>query len=726
MLVSYICRIEEREMNRKSVPLIFASVLLLSLMSSIQFVAKVKAEASEETLGIYNFIESLSLGSVVILNFDYGPVARPENDPQAKAVLFHCKVLGLRVVGVAFWPTGAPIGEDIFTHVYGEGFQNLPEYGTEFVYLGYIAGGEVGMSNFAADAWAAKPTDFQGTLVSTIPLMQNVRRAEDFDFWMEITAGTLGVDEVIRQIHARAVPVGAGCTEDTYSEVKPYYDSGQLVGVLRGLQGAFEYERLLMLKYGYEPATIMVPDDYPTIQEAINNADEGDIIFVSSGTYYEGVVVNRTVMLVGENKVATIIDANWTGDVLTIVSENVVVRGFTIQHGYNGFWLSTSHCSIANNFIMDNLVDGVHLEWPEAKDNIITNNLMMGNDGCAVALYFISQYNTIWQNVMISNYLGIGLAIAPHNFIYDNIIRNNDEAGVVLLSSDNNWIERNHIENNGWNGSLYSSGIFLSFSNSNTIYNNNFVNNIVQAYNYESVNDWNARYSPPPCPSGGNYWSDYNGIDLFNGSYQNETGSDGIGDTPYIIDANNRDNYPIMNPWTVPPTIEIHDVALVDVVSSATQVYVGQVVNITATVQNQGIFTETFTVTCKYELEGIEHIIGVMTINNLAPQANTSIIFTWTTTDITVHTIKAEIPPLTGETDTADNTMTSPTTVKVKILGDINGDGKVDMTDVYEIAKAFGSYPEHPRWNPDADLNKDGKIDMRDIYRVVTNFGRTI
>jgi hypothetical protein len=53
------------------------------------------------------------------------------------------------------------------------------------------------------------------------------------------------------------------------------------------------------------------------------------------------------------------------------------------------------------------------------------------------------------------------------------------------------------------------------------------------------VNIWDNAY-----PSGGNYWSDYSGVDA---------NSDGIGDTPYVIDTNNQDPYPLMNPWTPPP-----------------------------------------------------------------------------------------------------------------------------------------------------------------------------
>ncbi len=66
-------------------------------------------------------------------------------------------------------------------------------------------------------------------------------------------------------------------------------------------------------------------------------------------------------------------------------------------------------------------------------------------------------------------------------------------------------------------------------------------------------NAWDIGY-----PSGGNYWSDYNGSDLLSGPYQNETGGDGIGDTPYVIDVNNMDKYPLMEPWSPIATVVIH------------------------------------------------------------------------------------------------------------------------------------------------------------------------
>jgi hypothetical protein len=85
----------------------------------------------------------------------------------------------------------------------------------------------------------------------------------------------------------------------------------------------------------------------------------------------------------------------------------------------------------------------------------------------------------------------------------------------------------------------------LTSSSNNTLYHNNFVNNTLQAGSDSPTNTWDNGY-----PSGGNYWSDYNGSDLYSGPFQNVTGSDGIGDTPYVIDANDIDHYPLMNPYS--------------------------------------------------------------------------------------------------------------------------------------------------------------------------------
>ena len=73
-------------------------------------------------------------------------------------------------------------------------------------------------------------------------------------------------------------------------------------------------------------------------------------------------------------------------------------------------------------------------------------------------------------------------------------------------------------------------------SSDNIFYHNNFLNNTIHVHSVNSTNTWDNG-----CPSGGNFWSDYNGTD---------TNNDGIGDRPYMIDEKNQDRHPLMNPWT--------------------------------------------------------------------------------------------------------------------------------------------------------------------------------
>jgi hypothetical protein len=101
------------------------------------------------THGVYDTTAALPTGSIVVSSFDFGPSTIPENYPQAKAHLFHCKQLGLKVVAIAFWVSGAPIGNDMLKEVYGSDFPNVEGYGTTIVYLGYIPGAEVGMQHSA-------------------------------------------------------------------------------------------------------------------------------------------------------------------------------------------------------------------------------------------------------------------------------------------------------------------------------------------------------------------------------------------------------------------------------------------------------------------------------------------------------------------------------------------------------------------------------------------------
>jgi hypothetical protein len=249
--------------------------IILFIFVSIPLLAPLNLPiiVGEHTLGVYDTTNTFSTGDIVVLSFDFGPATIPENRPQAKGWLFHAKELGLRVVAVAFWASGGPLGEDILRDVYGSAFPNIPEYGTDVVYLGYVPGNEVGMQTFGDDTWSAKGSDHYGTAMANIPLMQDCRAAEDINLWCEITSGTPGEQQVIQFIQGRhggpaALPLVVGSTAVSVPGMMPFYAAGQIVGILNGLAGAGEYESLLAGAYGY-PTELLAPLDAQSVAHVI-------------------------------------------------------------------------------------------------------------------------------------------------------------------------------------------------------------------------------------------------------------------------------------------------------------------------------------------------------------------------------------------------------------------------------------------------------------------------
>ena len=252
---------------------------------------------------------------------------------------------------------------------------------------------------------------------------------------------------------------------------------------------------------------------------------------------------------------------------------NVTLRNMSIRGFYYGIYLyMSSNNNISCNYMTNNRY-GIRADY--SKNNIISRNNITGNNEGIQLLY--SSRNKVAQNNITLNIeeydkgevVGSGIIIA---YSHSNNISGNDVTdnidGIWLGHSTFNSVGENHIASNLYSPS--SSGIILLHSSSNTIfandlvtnmdgihfraslsnliYNNNFLNNTRQVYDLSwrhpfirpSISTWDSGY-----PSGGNYWSDYE--ELYPDA--EELDDSGIWDTPYFIDENNQDNYPLMEPW---------------------------------------------------------------------------------------------------------------------------------------------------------------------------------
>jgi len=319
-----------------------------------------------------------------------------------------------------------------------------------------------------------------------------------------------------------------------------------------------------------EHKTIVVPDDFRTIQGAIDNADLGDTIYVKAGIYEENILVNKSVSLIGESRENTVVNGNNQGSVMTLLADNISIAGFTLENSgprwaEGGIEMeNVSYCNISDNYVTTNQF-GV---WAESStDNIISKN-SFSNDGYGIGLYSSSDSNSISENNvtgsghagillaacdntnvsennLTSNEFSVELITSSNNTILGNDVTNSSNGIAIFDSSNQNEIAENNIENNGW-------GLEMRMSTDNTIDHNNFVDNAPQVYffdqNYSNV--WDIGY-----PGGGNYWSNMNSTDLQSGPFQNETGSDGIADSPVTFNSYNEDHYPLMGKFQDFPII---------------------------------------------------------------------------------------------------------------------------------------------------------------------------
>jgi len=292
------------------------------------------------------------------------------------------------------------------------------------------------------------------------------------------------------------------------------------------------FSSLAIFNVKAQPRTITVPDDHPTIQEAINNANDGDTIYVKKGVYIENPIINKTITLTGENKETTILDVI-AG--IKVKKDKITITGFTIYDGHDGISLVANNCTISNNKIKQT----THGMVIFGNYNQITGNIfeLIGLSS-AIQLNYANN-NTIKNNIIESCVEGIQIwQNSNNNTITENTIINCQDTAINFQYSNNNKLIGNNITNCGLGTSIYGS-------NNNSIINNNYVNNTIQF----SANGWYYLIWGNPRSNNSiskNYWNNYTGIDINN---------DGLGDTPYIIDDNNQDNYPLMTPFlTIEPS----------------------------------------------------------------------------------------------------------------------------------------------------------------------------
>ena len=198
---------------------------------------------TQQSQDVFTAIEALEPNSKILVSFEYGPSTKPEIHPMSLALLRQLFEKGHKVYATALWPDGLFMSSDAFTTIEEEFKLN---YGVDYVNLGFRPGNEAVVKGIAADIQTLYTTDTRGNQVSSIPMMEGIRNISDFDFVFSLSAGYPGTKEWVQYAcDPHNIPMSTGCTSIQVTEVIPYVEHGQVKGILAGMPGAAEYEKLV-------------------------------------------------------------------------------------------------------------------------------------------------------------------------------------------------------------------------------------------------------------------------------------------------------------------------------------------------------------------------------------------------------------------------------------------------------------------------------------------------
>jgi hypothetical protein len=218
--------------------------ILIALSVAIPLVIKIGLpnEVTSEVMAVYEEIDQLDSGSVVLVSFDHEASSLPEIKPMAQAVLRHCFAKKLRVVGLALLAEGTAIGEQILRQT-AEEYGAI--YGEDYVFLGFRPQYQAAILGMGEDIKRVFPEDYNNDPLARLPLMRKVKNYRDISLIISVADGdmpTWWVDYAVSRYHKK---LACASTAVMATSFYPFLSAGQMVGLIGGLKGAAEYEMLI-------------------------------------------------------------------------------------------------------------------------------------------------------------------------------------------------------------------------------------------------------------------------------------------------------------------------------------------------------------------------------------------------------------------------------------------------------------------------------------------------
>jgi hypothetical protein len=222
---------------------IIYSLVILAVAIPLLYPLGLPIKVSSEVQSIYDKIESLPEGSNIMLAADFDPASQPELYPMLKAVMEHIVRKHHKLLIVVLWINGP----NLVAQAIDELKVQYPDWksGEDYAFLGFQVGGSIVIMSLGNDISRTYPKDYYGNATASMPIIRNFKQLKDTDYLVMLEAGNSGDWWIVFGTEKFSIPVGAGVTAVMAPQYYPYLQADQINGIIGGLRGAAEYEKLI-------------------------------------------------------------------------------------------------------------------------------------------------------------------------------------------------------------------------------------------------------------------------------------------------------------------------------------------------------------------------------------------------------------------------------------------------------------------------------------------------
>lgn len=225
-------------MDHRFVFILVALAVIIPMLMPINLPVSV----SEPTQKLYDYVEALPADSTIMLAFDYGPSSLAELNPMAKSLLRQCFDEDIRVIAITLFAEGTTLASTLIQEIAEE---KGAVDGEDYVFLGFRPGATQVVLGMGSSIASVFETDYGGKTTAEIPMMKDITNYDQISLLIDLASGSTTEAWITYANVQFNLQIAAGVTGVIISQMYPYLQTGQLVGLISGILGAAEYERLI-------------------------------------------------------------------------------------------------------------------------------------------------------------------------------------------------------------------------------------------------------------------------------------------------------------------------------------------------------------------------------------------------------------------------------------------------------------------------------------------------